>query len=192
MIIWVSSPSRLIWPPAVAGRVLWNRVCTSFHLPFHLFGHFLGIGSLVFVKFWHGATNLFEIVHGRVWFSRKKFFGQKITKFFLNSIMKVCIVCCVPRQIPYYPKFLFVRYGPKCSQPIKLQDFLINYISRTKVFLCYTMWVALAKSRRRGKHLTSQLPWLAAWLLVTIGSPVYLVVAEFSTCFLWPLTIGQS
>ena len=26
---------------------------------------------------------------------------------------------------------LFLRYGPKCSQPIKLEDFLINYISRT-------------------------------------------------------------
>ena len=40
-----------------------------------------------------------------------------------------------------------------------------------------------------GEHLTSQLPWAAAWLLVTCGSPVYLVVAEFSTCVLWPLMI---
>ena len=27
-------------------------------------------------------------------------------------------------------KFLFLRYGPKCSQPIRLQDFLIKRISR--------------------------------------------------------------
>ena len=28
-------------------------------------------------------------------------------------------------------KFLFLRYGPKYSQPIKLQDFLVNHVSRT-------------------------------------------------------------
>ena len=26
---------------------------------------------------------------------------------------------------------MFLRYGPKCSQPLRLQDFLINHISRT-------------------------------------------------------------
>ena len=29
-------------------------------------------------------------------------------------------------------KIWFLRYGPKCCQPIRLQDFLINCISRTK------------------------------------------------------------
>ena len=29
-------------------------------------------------------------------------------------------------------KIWFLRYGPKCSRPVRLQDFYINYISRTK------------------------------------------------------------
>ena len=74
-------------------------------------------------------------------FSRKNFFatkmGQKqgflnvLKKFAINfywicSIMKIYIICCVPAQIPYQGKFWFQRYGPKCSQPIRFQDFLIN------------------------------------------------------------------
>ena len=41
------------------------------------------------------------------------------------------IIWCVPAQIPHLGKISFLRYGPKCSQPIRLQDFLINHISRT-------------------------------------------------------------
>ena len=53
---------------------------------------------------------------------------------------------------------------------------------------CRLLWL---NPRAWGKDLTSQLPWAAVWLLVTFGSPVYIVVAdEFSTCLLWPLVIG--
>ena len=45
--------------------------------------------------------------------------------------MKIFIIYCVPAQIPYLKKFWFRRYGPKCSQPIRLLDFLINHVSRT-------------------------------------------------------------
>ena len=45
--------------------------------------------------------------------------------------MNVYITSNVPVQIPYLGKFLFLGLGPKCSQPIRLQDFLINDISRT-------------------------------------------------------------
>ena len=65
--------------------------------------------------------------------------GQKMVFFILLkglvlnfnwicSIMKIFIICYVPAQIPYLGKFLFLRYTAKCSQPIRLQDFLINYI----------------------------------------------------------------
>ena len=47
--------------------------------------------------------------------------------------MEIYIICCVPAQIPYLEKFLFLRYGPKCSQPIRLQDLLINHISRSNI-----------------------------------------------------------
>ena len=49
--------------------------------------------------------------------------------------MKIYIIYCVPTEIPYLGKFLFLKYGPKCSQPIRLQDFLINHISRTDISL---------------------------------------------------------
>ena len=41
------------------------------------------------------------------------------------------IICCVPAHIPYLGKFLFLRYGPKWYQPIRLLDFLINHIFRS-------------------------------------------------------------
>ena len=44
---------------------------------------------------------------------------------------KIYIICCVLAQIPYLGKRLFQRCGSKYSQPIRLQDFLINPISRT-------------------------------------------------------------
>ena len=40
-------------------------------------------------------------------------------------------LCCVPSQIPNLGTFLFLRYEPKCSQPIRLQGFLTNHISGT-------------------------------------------------------------
>ena len=46
------------------------------------------------------------------------------------------------------------------------------------------------KPRARGEHLTSQLSWAAVWLLVTCGSPVYLVVDELRPFVLWPLLLG--
>ena len=36
----------------------------------------------------------------------------------------------VPAQISYLGKILFLRYGQKFSQPIRLQGFLIKLISR--------------------------------------------------------------
>ena len=33
---------------------------------------------------------------------------------------------CMLEQISYLGKFWFLRYGPKCSWPIRLQDFSIN------------------------------------------------------------------
>ena len=39
---------------------------------------------------------------------------------------KIYIVRRVPAQTPCLGKILFLRYGPKCSQPIRLPDYLIN------------------------------------------------------------------
>ena len=49
-------------------------------LSFRLSGHFLGIASLVFSKFWHGARNPYEVVRDIAGFSRKKIFSPKIER----------------------------------------------------------------------------------------------------------------
>ena len=40
--------------------------------------------------------------------------------------MKIYIICCVPVQIFYLRKMLFLRYRPKCSQPRRLRDFKLS------------------------------------------------------------------
>ena len=59
-----------------------------------------------------------------------------INFYWILSIMKIYIICCVPA------KFLLRRYGPKCSQPIRLQDSLINHISRkiNEIAWFFTCW----------------------------------------------------
>ena len=64
---------------AVAERILWNRRCPSF-LPVCLSGCFLGIGSLDFSEFWHGASNPYEVVCDRAGFFGKTCFAQKLGK----------------------------------------------------------------------------------------------------------------
>ena len=107
--------------------------------------------SLIFSKFWHDARIPCEVVCDRVGFCGKIFFALKIEKMgpkwikngFLNllenlvinfywiwSVMKIYIIWFVSAQIPYLAKFLFLTHGPKCFQPIRLQYFLMNHISK--------------------------------------------------------------
>ena len=53
-----------------------------------------------------------------------------INFYWISSVMKIYVICCAPAQIPYLGRFLFLRYRPICFQPTRLQDFLINHISR--------------------------------------------------------------
>ena len=46
--------------------------------------------------------------------------------------MKIYIICSVPGKIPFLGKFLFLRYRPKCSQPIRLQDFFNQPLLQNK------------------------------------------------------------
>ena len=76
--------------------------------------------------------------------SKIGFFGFKEKfrhKFSLNLFYNKNLCFWVPAQIPYLGKTLFLRYRPNCSQPIRLQDFQINYFSRTNrwnslIFAC--------------------------------------------------------
>ena len=52
-------------------------VLLAFYLSFYLSGCFLGIVSLFFSKFWHGARNQYEVVCDGAGFSGKKKFCLK-------------------------------------------------------------------------------------------------------------------
>ena len=128
--------------PAVAGRVLWQRVCPSslsFRPPacpgiflelYHWF--FLNLGMVLETCMKYAWWN---------WIFQKKIFCPEnflnllkifvINFYWICSMIKIYIICIGPGQIPYFGKFLFLRYGPKCSQPIRLQNFLISHTSRT-------------------------------------------------------------
>ena len=98
---------------------------------FRLSGHFLGIVSLVFSNFLHGARNPYEVVCDRAGFSGKKSsLRQKLGIYWICWIIKSYFIWCIPVQILYLGKFLLLRYGPKCSQS-DCRIFPINYISRT-------------------------------------------------------------
>ena len=62
------------------------------------------------------------------WFlaNLKNRFCRKWTK------METNIITDISPPIPYLAKFWFLSYGPKCCQPIKLQDFLKCNISKKK------------------------------------------------------------
>ena len=131
-------------PPAVAGRVLWNRVCPSFRLS----GRFLELYHWFFLNFGMVLEIHMNLCVTEPDFPEKFFFypknwenGPKMSQKqgFFEFIENFCheflqnlfynknlfyLLCS------YSGKFLFLRYGPSCSQPIRLQDFLINHISR--------------------------------------------------------------
>ena len=104
----------------------------------------LGMLSLLFSKFCHGARNPYKVVHDRVGFSVKNFLDQNGPKTgffeFIEKFGDWFLLNFLYYEILYYllfsctntifGKILFLGYRPKCSQPIRLQDFLIRYISR--------------------------------------------------------------
>ena len=53
--------------------------------------------------------------------------------FLLLTLASKCgLGCYISAQIPYLRKIWFLRYGPECSQPIRLQDFYNICIFGTK------------------------------------------------------------
>ena len=142
----------LVGPPALVGRVLWNRVWASFRPwvlpPVRVFS--LNSIIIFFLNFGMMLETHTKLCMTEPDFLEKKFLPPKLGEWtkmgqkqgFLNilknfvvnfywicSIMKMSIICYVPVQIPYLGTFWFLRYGPKCSRPIRLQNFLINHIS---------------------------------------------------------------
>ena len=60
---------------------------------------------------------------------RKVQFFSQFFIFFINLVYNESLYycnSCMLEQISYLGKFWFLRYSPKCSWPIRLQDFSIN------------------------------------------------------------------
>ena len=60
---------------------------------------------------------------------RKVQFFFLVLYFFISVVYNESLYYCnsfMLEQISYLGKFWFLRYGPKCSWPIRLQDFSIN------------------------------------------------------------------
>ena len=97
-----------------------------------------------------------------------------INLYLICSIMKMYIICYVPAQIPYLEKFWFLRYGPKCPQPIRLQDFLINHIPRTNVWnsLIFCMLIQVHINWKLIKKLLDWHGQKCMWLVCSQDSKV--------------------
>ena len=54
-----------------------------------------------------------------------------LLKDFVISFYWICSITVFIHKSDIWKKIWFLRYGPKFSQPIKLQDFLNNHMSRT-------------------------------------------------------------
>ena len=117
-----------------AGGVLWIKVCP-------LLPSFLGLGHQCFLEptmvleahvvLCETKPGFFRINEPKTgFFELLKNLGIKF--FWIWSIIKVYIICCILAQNPYLAKIWFLRYGAKCSWPVRLQNFQINYISRKK------------------------------------------------------------
>ena len=115
-----------------------------------LFRRFLGIDSIVFSETQHGIRGPCGALYDRGRFFenhvlppkwgkqdkprvlrmyRKVQFFFSVLYFFINLVYNESLYycnSCMLEQISYLGKFWFLRYGPKCSWPIRLQDFSIN------------------------------------------------------------------
>ena len=70
---------------------------------------------------------------------KQDFLSLVINFYWICSIMKIYIICCVPGQVSYLGKFLFLRYGPKCSQPIA-GGFLIKKLTLSQEWIHGMNW----------------------------------------------------
>ena len=62
-------------------------------------------------------------------FFEKVHFFFSVLYLFINLVYNECLYycsSCMLEKISYLGKFWFLRYGPKCSWPIRLRDFSIN------------------------------------------------------------------
>ena len=78
------------------------------------------------------SVSIYIFPGGKFAVTKTDFYQKNLVPKIGKINKKNCIICCVLAEIPYLGKFLFLRYGLKnVLSHIRLQDFLINNISRT-------------------------------------------------------------
>ena len=126
-------------PLAGAVRIQWNKICPSFP-PNICLSVFVEFGHYISLNFARVLETLMKLYMTTRFFLKNLFCPQNwgngpkigslnlkknlaINFHWICSIMNMFIVCCVPAQILYLGKILFLRCRPKYSQPIKLHNF---------------------------------------------------------------------
>ena len=63
----------------------------------------------------------------------------------------------------------------KNCHAIQTHHSMVSYYFEVNVFFLLSCWLLQLNVGEQGEHLTSQVSWLAAWILFTLICPVYLV-----------------
>ena len=134
----------LIRPLAMTRRVIWIRSVRPSAQTFSwswLFSFLrepnmvLGVHVVLCMTARFFEKNVFPSKRGKLarprflWMYRKVQFFLLVLYFFISLVYNESLYYCsfsMPEQISYLGKFWFLRYGPKCSWPIRLRNFSIN------------------------------------------------------------------
>ena len=68
-----------------------------------------------------------------------------INFFWIWSIKKVYIKCCILAQIPYFGKIWFLRYGPKCSLSNQIAGFLYGQYKNPAIWLAKSILESISR-----------------------------------------------
>ena len=123
---------------AMAGKVLWIRVCPSFRPSIWRFSWKFSSRPLLLGAIWCCAWQsgifwkkqfLFQKWGKLVKSGFLKFFGKFSHYFFLNLVSNESLYHLLYSCTnPIFGKIYFLRYMPKCCWPIKLQDWILNQL----------------------------------------------------------------
>ena len=130
----------LVAPPALAGRILWNRVCPSFH-PVAFPGVFLELNCQF--SFAMVLESLIKFCVADLEFLGKTFFAPRIgflklkknwivTFHWIYSIMKIYIISSLPVQFLYYGKSLICEILAKMLSASQITGLLNQLFIQNK------------------------------------------------------------
>ena len=133
--IYINAPQltySLTRTPGHGQKFSWNWLLSCFFLELRMV---LGTHVVLYMTARFFENRVFPSKWGKqtkardLWMYRKAQLFFSVLYFFINlgynESLYYCSSCML-EQISYLEKLWFLRYGPKCSCPIRLQDFSIN------------------------------------------------------------------